>query len=150
MSKNSNIPEQGVLFDAEEMGRITPNDLWEERDKPVICLGHEFPNDEARREYFREELRNKLPELRKIEGFPIGSDDDIVHLSDPPYFTACPNPWLNDFTAEWELEKQQLEAEGKRKADFEVMEPSFIPHKSTTSCHNALHFALHATRRCHT
>lgn len=123
MSKNSNIPEQGVLFDAEEMGRITPNDLWEERDKPVICLGREFPNDEARREYFRDELRKRLPELRKIEGFPIGSDDDIIRLSDPPYYTACPNPWLNDFISEWEQEKLQLEAEGKRKADFEVKEP---------------------------
>ena len=123
MSKNSNIPEQGVLFDAEEMGRITPNDLWEERDKPVICLGREFPNDEARREYFRKELREKLPELRQIEGFPIGSDEDIIRLSDPPYYTACPNPWLNDFIDEWEREKQQLEAEGKRKADFEVKEP---------------------------
>lgn len=123
MSKNSNVPEQGVLFDAEEMGRITPNDLWEERDKPVTCLGREFPNDEARREHFREELRKKLPELRKIEGFPIGKDEDIINLSDPPYYTACPNPWLNDFIAEWEKEKLQLEAEGKRKADFEVMEP---------------------------
>ena len=123
MSKNSNIPEQGVLFDAEEMGRITSNDLWEERDKPVICLGREFPNDEARREYFRKELREKLPELRQIEGFPIGSDEDIIRLSDPPYYTACPNPWLNDFIDEWEQEKQQLEAEGKRKADFEVKEP---------------------------
>ena len=123
MSKNSNIPEQGVLFDAEEMGRITPNDLWEERDKPVTCLGREFPNDEARREYFREELRKKLPELRMIEGFPIGSDDDIIRLSDPPYYTTCPNPWLNDFIAEWEQEKQKLEAEGIRQADFEVKEP---------------------------
>ncbi len=90
---------------------------------PVTCLGMEFENDEARRAYFREELRKKLPELKKIEGYPIGEDDDIINLSDPPYYTACPNPWLNDFVAEWEKEKQQLEAEGKRKTDFEVKEP---------------------------
>ena len=99
-----------------------------EQDKPtenahVTCLGMEFENDEARRAYFREELRKKLPELKQIEGYPIGEDDDIINLSDPPYYTACPNPWLNDFVAEWEKEKQQLEAEGKRKADFEVKEP---------------------------
>ncbi len=123
MSKKSNIDNQPVLFDAEEMGRITPGDIWEERNEPVTCLGREFPNDEARREFFREELRKKLPELRKIEGFPIGTDDDIIRLSDPPYYTACPNPWLNDFIAEWEKEKVQLEKEGKRKADFEVKEP---------------------------
>ena len=106
--KDQNIP-QPVLFDAEEMGRITPGDIWEEKNKPVTCLGMEFPNDDARRKYFRDELRKKLPELRQIEGFPIGKDEDIIRLSDPPYYTACPNPWLNDFIAQWEEEKKQLE-----------------------------------------
>jgi DNA modification methylase/DNA-directed RNA polymerase subunit RPC12/RpoP len=91
--------------------------------EPVVCLGMEFPCEEARRDYFREELRKKLPELKKIEGFPIGEDDDIVNLSDPPYFTACPNPWLNDFIREWEKEKEELEAAGKRNTRFEVKEP---------------------------
>jgi len=56
-------------------------------------------NDEMRREYFLEKLREKLkdPEFRKIEGFPIGSDEDILALSDPPYYTACPNPFIEDF-----------------------------------------------------
>jgi predicted RNA methylase len=58
-----------------------------------------FPNDEKRREYFLEKLREKLkdPEFRKIEGFPIGEDEDILALSDPPYYTACPNPFIEDF-----------------------------------------------------
>jgi len=90
---------------------------------PVTCLGIEFENDEKRKEYFRNELRKKLPELRLIEGFPIGTDDDIIALSDPPYYTACPNPWINDFIKEWETEKSKLQAEGKRNANFEVREP---------------------------
>lgn len=89
----------------------------------VVCLGMEFPSEDARREYFRAELRKKLPELKQIEGFPIGEDDDIINLSDPPYYTACPNPWLNDFIEEWEREKVQLEKEGKRKKNFKVNEP---------------------------
>ena len=89
----------------------------------VVCLGMEFESDEARRAYFREELRKKLPELRQIEGFPIGEDEDIINLSDPPYYTACPNPWLNDFIAEWELEKIALEKQGKRSARFAINEP---------------------------
>lgn len=89
----------------------------------VVCLGMEFESDDARRSYFREELRKKLPELRQIEGFPIGEDEDIINLSDPPYYTACPNPWLNDFVAEWEQEKVELETLGKRNAKFEVNEP---------------------------
>lgn len=72
---------------------------------PVVCLGMTFKNDEERREYFRNELRKKLLELKKIEGFPIGDDEDIIALSDPPYYTACPNPWINDFIEEWEKEK---------------------------------------------
>ncbi len=63
------------------------------------CLGISFPNDEERRKYFLEKLRKKLkdPEFRKIDGFPIGSDEDILVLSDPPYYTACPNPFIEDF-----------------------------------------------------
>ncbi len=45
-------------------------------------------------------LRAALPELRKIGGFPIGSDDDILALSDPPSYTACPNPFFAEFIAE--------------------------------------------------
>ncbi len=67
--------------------------------QPVACLGMTFENDEKRREYFLEKLRQKLrdPEFRKIEGFPIGEDEDILALSDPPYYTACPNPFLTEF-----------------------------------------------------
>lgn len=67
--------------------------------KPVECLGMKFPHDEARRAHFTEKLREKLkdPAFRKIEGFPIGTDEDILALSDPPYYTACPNPFLQDF-----------------------------------------------------
>ena len=66
---------------------------------PVECLGMIFENDEKRREYFLEKLRQKLkdPEFRNIEGFPIGEDEDILALSDPPYYTACPNPFIGDF-----------------------------------------------------
>src|SRR5665647_745507 len=86
----------------------------------VVCLGKEFTSEEDRREYFRNELRTKLPDLKKIEGFPIGEDEDIIALSDPPYYTACPNPWLNDFIAEWEKEKENIPG---RKNNFEVDEP---------------------------
>ncbi len=67
--------------------------------EPVECLGMTFENDEKRREYFLEKLREKLkdPEFRKIEGFPIGEDEDILALSDPPYYTACPNPFIEEF-----------------------------------------------------
>ena len=49
------------------------------------------------KEKFAEELEAKLPELKEKEGFPIGADNDILSLSEPPFYTACPNPFLNDF-----------------------------------------------------
>ena len=63
------------LFDDEELLRLENGNLFS--DKPVTVLGKTFSNDEERREYFREELRKKLPELKKLEGYPIGEDDDI-------------------------------------------------------------------------
>lgn len=89
----------------------------------ITCLGRTFNNEDQRREYFRNELRKKLPELKNIDGFPIGEDDDIIALSDPPFYTACPNPWLNEFIKEWEQEKVILENSGIRQSDFIVSEP---------------------------
>lgn len=114
MSKDYNNPSLFLNDEFEDI-KLTP-------DK-VVCLGMEFESEDARRAYFREELRKKLPELKQIEGFPIGEDDDIINLSDPPYYTACPNPWLNDFIQEWELDKRQLERDGKRQNNFEVKMP---------------------------
>lgn len=109
------------FFSDDYLDQLNPQKQAEQG--PVTVFGLTFKNDEERRQYFREELRRRLPELRKIEGFPIGEDDDIINLSNPPYYTACPNPWLNDFIAQWEEEKKELLREGKRKADFEVKEP---------------------------
>jgi DNA modification methylase len=86
-------------------------------ENKITVLGKTFNSEEERRTYFREELRKKLPELKKMEGFPIGEDEDILNLSDPPYYTACPNPWLNDFIDQWEEEKKILEKQGKRVID---------------------------------
>lgn len=65
----------------------------------VECLGMTFPSEVARREHFLGLLAEKLkdPAFRNQEGFPQGSDDAILAMSDPPYYTACPNPWLAEF-----------------------------------------------------
>lgn len=38
--------------------------------------------------------------VRHIEGFPNGRDEDIIALADAPYYTACPNPFIEEFIAE--------------------------------------------------
>lgn len=77
----------GMLFTTEEISG------------PVECLGQTFSSEQARREHFTKLLAEKLkdPAFRKIEGFPQGTDEAILAMSDPPYYTACPNPFLEDF-----------------------------------------------------
>ncbi|MFC1705449.1 DNA methyltransferase [Planctomycetota bacterium] len=65
----------------------------------VECLGLLFSSHTERRAHFLGILREKLqePVFRQRPGFPRGSDEDILRLSDPPYYTACPNPFVQDF-----------------------------------------------------
>jgi hypothetical protein len=63
--------------------------------------------EQARKDEYRQRLRECLhdPEFRKIPGFPIGDDDAILELSDPPYYTACPNPFLTEIIDGWVKER---------------------------------------------
>src|SRR5674476_171558 len=103
-SKSKAIAQSaGPALLADEQPDMLEKSFQEEQEartnQPVECLGIKFPNDAARRTHFLELLAAKLkdPEFRKIEGFPIGKDEDILALSDPPYYTACPNPWIGEF-----------------------------------------------------
>lgn len=89
---NSDYKEQPELFGGADL----PVEV-------VECLGKTFPSEEARRQHFLEELSNKLndPEFRATPGFPRASNEDILRLSDPPYYTACPNPFIGDFIAHY-------------------------------------------------
>jgi hypothetical protein len=57
---------------------------------------------EPDRQIYRERLREYLadPQFRQIPGFPIASDEAILNLSDPPYYTACPNPFMDEILAQ--------------------------------------------------
>lgn len=99
---------QARMFD-----KSIQDEIEVESEKPVECLGMRFPNDDARRKYFLQKLSQKLqdPMFRKIEGFPVGNDEDILAMSDPPYHTVCPNPWIADFIAEWETQRPESTGE---------------------------------------
>jgi DNA modification methylase len=85
---DTNTDTQGSLLNSQDA-----------RPESVECLGLQFENDGARRAYFLKILKDKLQnaQFRHVDGFPIGSDEDILELSDPPYYTACPNPFTQDF-----------------------------------------------------
>ena len=86
-------------------GKAGSGKLFEEElaapGAPVECLGMTFEDDQKRREFFLEKLKGKLPALRRRPDFPLGEDEDILRLSDPPYYTACPNPFLEDFVKQY-------------------------------------------------
>ena len=79
-------------------------------DQATLDLDHQITahqsEAQADRDRVREEYRARLaeklkdPEFRKIEGFPIGTDEAILALSDPPYYTACPNPFIEEWLKE--------------------------------------------------
>lgn len=56
---------------------------------------------------YRERLAAALkdPDFRATPGFPIATDEAILTLSDPPTYTACPNPFLPEMLASWQEER---------------------------------------------
>ena len=68
------------------------------------------PKEQAKRDEYRRRLVEYLkdPKFRAIEGFPIGTDEDILALSDPPYYTACPNPFLPEIIEQWQQEREEI------------------------------------------
>jgi len=125
----------------------------DEATGPVECLGMTFESDNARRKYFTELLRQKLqdPEFRAIEGFPIGEDDDILAMSDPPYYTACPNPFLNDFLESTQPTGKKKKHEPRKPFTADVSEgkkdPIYTAHGYHTKVpHKAImRYLLHYT-----
>ena len=87
MAKNTNIQDNYLPFEPE------PSNEQSQEDKAIY------------RQRLAEHLKD--PEFRKIEGFPIGTDEAILALSDPPYYTACPNPFLPEIIEEWQQEREE-------------------------------------------
>ena len=48
----------------------------------------------------RKLTKEDIDKVRGIEGFPVASDEGIISRSDAPYYTACPNPFIEEFIHE--------------------------------------------------
>jgi len=63
--------------------------------------------DDARLRELAERMRHAdsskdlLQRWKDEVGFPHGEIEDILNLSDPPYYTACPNPFIGDFIKQY-------------------------------------------------
>ena len=124
------------------------------QDCPVECLGKTFANDTERRGHYLTLLAEKLkdPEFRNIEGFPIGEDEDILNLSDPPYYTVCPNPFIEDFIEHYGRLYDPAEGYKREPYAADISEgkndPIYNAHSYHTKVpHKAImRFILHYTR----
>lgn len=83
------------------------------------------PEQQAEKETYRARLRAFLedPASRQIEGFPIGEDEVILALSDPPYYTACPNPFLGEIIEKWQKVREALNAQQSAEGQKYHREP---------------------------
>ncbi|PWK56764.1 DNA methyltransferase [Roseicyclus mahoneyensis] len=121
---------------------------------PVECLGLTFPSDDARREHFSKLLAEKLqdPVFRAQEGFPDGSDEAILAMSDPPYFTACPNPWLEEYVSHYGSPYKSSDEYKKEPFASDVKEGKNAPVYNAHSYHTkvphkaVMRYILHYTQ----
>lgn len=114
-------------------------------NEPVECLGITFPSDDARREHFLQLLADKLkdPAFRAQEGFPKGTDEAILAMSDPPYYTACPNPWVADFVTHYGRPYDPAETYSREPMAIDVSEGKTDPLYKAHSYHTKVpHLAI--------
>lgn len=75
--------------------RISRNGLNEIVQVPLAQFRNESEETAMER---RKLTKEDIDKVRNIEGFPIGTDEDIIALSDAPFYTACPNPFIEDLS----------------------------------------------------
>lgn len=85
---------------------------------------------DAERAAYLERLRQHLqdPAFHQIEGFPLGDDEAILALSDPPYYTACPNPFLAEIIEKWQREREVSRGAEEQGSRGEKPHASRITH----------------------
>jgi len=103
----------------------------------------------------RKEREKDLHQLWKDQvGFPHGEIEDILALSDPPYYTACPSPFLADFVEQWVSRKRMSDEDAYNREPFAVdvsegkNDPIYNAHAYHTKVpHKAImRYILHYTR----
>jgi hypothetical protein len=89
----------GVPFTtpAEAVARLQSLEHWPRGAETQLAALAERLQQAHRREPDKDLLQLYKDEI----GFPHGQIEDILALSDPPYYTACPNPFIEDFIKQY-------------------------------------------------
>jgi DNA modification methylase len=112
------------------------------QEKPVI------DPEEHRRAI--DDLRLRLASMKNMPGYPVGSDEAVLGMSIPPYYTACPNPYLTEWIEGLDREEREYEDPGPFTADISVgkTHPIYQAHSYPTKVpHQAImRLILHYTK----
>lgn len=94
-----------------------------------------------------------IDKVRDIEGFPIADDEDIIALSDAPYYTACPNPFIEEFIAEnGTVYNEETDDYQREPFTFDISEGKYDPLYMAHSYHTKvpykaiMKYILHYTK----
>lgn len=81
-----------------------------------------------------EDLRQMISQQREIDGSPIASNDDILRLSLPKNYTACPNPYIAAFIQENSISSGSYISRGPFVKDISVgkNDPLYFAHSYST------------------
>lgn len=96
-------------------------------------------------------LRELLPDLKRLPGCPTGGEEDILEMSFPPYYTACPNPFIEEWLDKLPKSKEKCRtdpgpfssdiSEGKENIFYKAHSyPTKVPHPAI------MRFILHYTQ----
>lgn len=130
--------------------RISRNGLNEIVQVPLAQFRNESEETAMER---RKLTKEDIDKVRNIEGFPIGTDEDIIALSDAPFYTACPNPFIEDFIKEYGIPYDEATDDYHREpfaADVSEgkTDPIYMAHTYHTKVpHKAImQYILHYTK----
>jgi len=56
---------------------------------------------------------DEFAQMRHIDGFPLGDENAIQEMSLLPYYTACPNPFIQQVVDRWKSENKSDKEDGK-------------------------------------
>ena len=140
-----------VDLDGQGILNLESNNL-ESKNSPVVCLGMEFPNDEARRSYFLDKLREFLadPEFRKIEGFPIGRTKTsgavrpaILHRLPEPVHCRLHQALRQALRPEQAVQPRAVRCGCERGQERPDLQRPLLSHQGAAQSHHAVHPPLH-------
>jgi DNA modification methylase len=97
-----------------------------------------------------DDLRSQLPDLKSLPGYPNGSDDAIIRMSSPPFYTAVPNPNMSASIESLNQDESGYIDPGPYPSDIKVGKthlmyrahsyPTKVPHQAI------MRFILHYTK----